>query len=157
MMEPLFWIFRLLFFPLTPIATLIRVRLKGWDVLVAEEERLDADFWEIDRLLTPSGTSRSAWLLWHSSPDGLRHEIARCLSDYLKLHREANDLRHRSKFYFQTNLDARHRRIRAARFDLVLALEQFERDWQLSANNDCRYSAGDGGLRRLTGRELLRP
>lgn len=127
-MEPLFSLFRLLFLPLLPIATLIRARLKGWEDLLAEDERLDAEFWEMDRLLTPAPESTAAWPKWHSSPDRLRREIARCLSHYLELQHQSRNSRNKSKFHFQANLDARHRRLRAARFDVVLALEQFKHD-----------------------------
>jgi hypothetical protein len=34
-MEPLFWLFRILFFPLLPLLTAIRARSKGWDELLS--------------------------------------------------------------------------------------------------------------------------
>jgi hypothetical protein len=126
-MEPLFWLFRILFFPLLPLLTAIRARSKGWDELPTREAQLDAQYQQIQDAITGAlGPPPPGAELQGLTP--AFQDLAQSLRDYQNVAREADRYRYRSKFGFLANLDQRHRRVRNARFWLVYAMEAAERD-----------------------------
>lgn len=125
-MEPLFWLFRILFFPLVPLLTAIRASTKNWDELLTREAQLDGEYQQIQDTITKAlGSPPPGAELRGRTP--AFESLARSLRDYENVAREADRYRYRSKFGFLANLDQRHRRIRNARFSLVYAALEQER------------------------------
>lgn len=126
-MEPLFWLFRILFFPVTPFLTVIRAWSKNWDELLTREAQLDAEYQQIQDTITEAlGSPPPAAQLEGGTP-GFR-SLASSLRDYEKLAQESERYRYRSKFGFLANLDQRHRRMRNVRFWLAYEMKPWEHE-----------------------------
>ena len=127
-MEFLFWLGRILFFPVILPFSLIRAWSKSWDALLAEEKTLDDQFQQLyealaARIPAEAGSSPAAWRVTLKNPL-LRH-VASCLADWQLIKMESALPRiERKKFYFQALLDKRRRRLRSAMFSLNLVLEE---------------------------------
>lgn len=166
-MEPIFWLFRIIFFPILILMTLLRAWSTNWQALRDREHKLDTDYEELfganheiiraigldppEGSLALAAATRLAelqpvahlpsvpdpvvdlaveLLKWEegvlaSKPNPLQ-PFVKLLRDYRRLQREAGEYRYGRKLAFLTNLDARHRRIRAARFSMIAAIETFK-------------------------------
>jgi len=124
-MEPVFWLFRILFFPLLPFLTAIRAWSKSWDDLLAREAQLDGEYQQIQDAITKALGSPPPGAELEGRTPGFR-SLASSLRDYEKLAQESERYRYRGKFGFLANLDQRHRRMRNVRFWLAYEMKPWE-------------------------------